>query len=321
MLSRFLKAEADNRKKQITTLQIFNDNVKEITEDSEYEVAFKSGKNHLVLRITLGTDFPNQKPLLVVTPLVNHPWVNKSGVVTSAPGLLNFAPHSDLGRVVQAIIREFQRNPPPVLENTMPSSSQQVLDNDNHASTSFSMFSSPSHHSKTQKSQTNDAPVHSGLFPELNLLSLDELQFLDECEERQAEFIDDLPIIRNQNSILEELIAQIEETAEDNLSKEEHLNQLRETVESQMHKAAKLDFENEKLYTIYQSLCEKFLPRNIQEELGKAAKTADDESEKIAESFLQGNLDVDKFLNMFLKSRSLYQLRKTKEERDRKSVV
>lgn len=63
--------------------------VKEITEDSEYEVAFKSGKNHLVLRITLGTDFPNQKPLLVVTPLVNHPWVNKSGVVTSAPGLLN----------------------------------------------------------------------------------------------------------------------------------------------------------------------------------------------------------------------------------------
>lgn len=88
-----------------------------------------------------------------------------------------------------------------------------VLDNDNHASTSFSMFPSPSHHSKTQKSQTNDAPVHSGLFPELNLLSLDELQFLDECEERQAEFIDDLPIIRNQNSILEELFAQIEETA------------------------------------------------------------------------------------------------------------
>lgn len=107
---------------------------------------------------------------------------------------------------------------------------------------------------------------------------------------------------------------------------------MRETVESQMQEAAKLDFENERLYTIYQSLCEKFLPRNIQvgqiikslylskiellqEELGKAAKTADDESEKIAESFLQGNLDVDKFLNMFLKSRSLYQLRKTKEER------
>lgn len=75
------------------------------------------------------------------------------------------------------------------------------------------MFPSPSHHSKMQKSQANEAPVHSGLFPELNLLSLDELQFLDECDERQAEFIDDLPIIRNQNSILDELIAQIEETA------------------------------------------------------------------------------------------------------------
>lgn len=129
-------------------VKCYSYSVKEITEDSEYEVAFKSGKNHLVLTITLGSDFPNQKPRLVVTPLVNHPWVNKSGVVTSAPGLLNvsdcglsktfsiktcslfqFAPHSDLGRVVQAIIREFQRNPPPILDNTMPLSSKQVLGN------------------------------------------------------------------------------------------------------------------------------------------------------------------------------------------------
>jgi ESCRT-I complex subunit VPS37 len=43
-------------------------------------------------------------------PAVFHPWVDPStGRVTSAPGLLNFSPHSDLGMVVQAVRRELEK--------------------------------------------------------------------------------------------------------------------------------------------------------------------------------------------------------------------
>lgn len=53
------------------------------------------------------------RPILKISPSINHLWVNASGdEIINAPGLLNFTRHSDLGRVVQAVIRELQRRPP-----------------------------------------------------------------------------------------------------------------------------------------------------------------------------------------------------------------
>lgn len=46
-----------------------------------------------------------------------------------------------------------------------------------------------------------------------------------------------------------------------------------------------------------------------------AAVAAEKDSEKIADSFLNGDIDVDKFLSRYLKTRTLCQTRKTKEER------
>ncbi|XP_050302671.1 vacuolar protein sorting-associated protein 37A isoform X2 [Anthonomus grandis grandis] len=302
MLPRVFKQDSD-RKQQITTLKIFNDNVTEITEDSEYELTFQSGDHKLALRVTLGSDFPKEKPVLEITPPVFHPWVNEKGFVTSAPGLLNFSPHSDIGRVVQAIIRELQRNPPPLASECGSSN----IDAEK-ISPSFSnySFSSP-----TPKNTVNSRH-YSSMFPNLEQLSLDELRFLDESEDQQDEFIDELPAIKEQNRFIDELIDSVEE---ENLSKEKHLIELKEHVNSQMEEVAKLAFENERLYSIYQNLSEKYSPKNIQEELSKAAKEADQESEQITESFLDGAIDVDKFLNLFIRSKTKYQLRKTKEEK------
>nr|CAD7260762.1 unnamed protein product [Timema shepardi] len=109
--------------------------VTEVQEDLEYKVDFLAGGVNMVLLVSLSPDFPLDKPVLKVQPLVIHPWVNDHSEIVSAPGLLNAAAvyikgalhvtqglivslqytvHSDLGRVVQAIISEFSRNPPPV---------------------------------------------------------------------------------------------------------------------------------------------------------------------------------------------------------------
>lgn len=61
----------------------------EVKTGSEYCIAFGSGRNELTLQILLSSDFPNEKPVLKIIPVVAHQWVNTEGEITAAPGLLN----------------------------------------------------------------------------------------------------------------------------------------------------------------------------------------------------------------------------------------
>ncbi|XP_063988154.1 vacuolar protein sorting-associated protein 37A [Diachasmimorpha longicaudata] len=116
MISRIFRGENENaavkRKRQIDTLKIFNDNVVELRQDIEYQVEFNVGEKRMAIMVSLSPEFPMEKPVLRVSPPINHPWCNEHSEITSAPGLLNFTVHSDLGRVVQAIIRELIKYPP-----------------------------------------------------------------------------------------------------------------------------------------------------------------------------------------------------------------
>lgn len=106
--------------------------------------------------------------------------------------------------------------------------------------------------------------TNSVVFPELNNLSLDELKFLAENEDRQQEFLDDSPYLKERNRVLDEQISQVEEMAESNLKLQEQLEQLRSGIESRIEEITKLSFETERLHSIYQNLSEKYSPRNIQ---------------------------------------------------------
>lgn len=121
MISRIFRGENENvavkRKRQIDTLKIFNDNVIELRENVDYQVEFQAGERRMAIMVSLLPNFPLEKPVLRVSPPISHPWCNEHSEITSAPGLLNFSVHSDLGRVVQAIIREFSKNPPKLLED------------------------------------------------------------------------------------------------------------------------------------------------------------------------------------------------------------
>lgn len=113
MLPRTYYNEQDVRKRQIDTLKIFNDNVVEVTENTEYKVEFTADGKNMSLNVVLGPEFPNEKPAIFINPTIPHPWVGEnSNQIVGAPGLVNYTLHSDLGRIVQAIIREFQLNLP-----------------------------------------------------------------------------------------------------------------------------------------------------------------------------------------------------------------
>lgn len=138
-------------------------------------------------------------------------------------------------------------------------------------------FSPPSH--------VSVAPniCQSFAFPELNSLSLDELQYLNESANRQEEFLENLPQIREMNKTVDDLILQVEELAgstmkshfirvhiylcfviaDSNLSKRERLDEFKKGIDSRLEEVTKLSFESERLHTIYQNLSDKYSPKNI----------------------------------------------------------
>lgn len=63
--------------------------VTEIQEDVEYRVEFSAGGHGMTIQVSLPPEFPLEKPVLKVSPQIDHPWVNEQCKVVSAPGLLN----------------------------------------------------------------------------------------------------------------------------------------------------------------------------------------------------------------------------------------
>ena len=61
----------------------------EVKENEEYCLHFKSAGRNITLSVQLDQSFPQQRPKLVISPLLHHPWINMLGEVEGAPGLLN----------------------------------------------------------------------------------------------------------------------------------------------------------------------------------------------------------------------------------------
>ncbi|XP_076236669.1 vacuolar protein sorting 37A [Calliopsis andreniformis] len=405
MISRIFRGENENvavkRKRQIDTLKIFNDNVIELREDVEYQVQFNAGERRMAIMVSLSPEFPLEKPVLRVSPPISHPWCNEHSEITSAPGLLNFTVHSDLGRVVQAIIREFSKNPPQLLEDISPGSVKSHRDLQGRNSPSYSLqqyseitpsfssyyatqlpqfsspsastciynynhtnsgttyvgdghtkFNSPSQHStyipssrssslhNTDPSRYNsnqqgtylnshysNANYHqqslsnqtktpqSVAFPELNNLSNEELKLLSEDDDRLDEFLDKHSELKDINATIDDAINWVQKTAEANVVKEPELRELQSDVANKVQTVATLKARYDQLIQRYNKLSEVFTPDHIKECLRKAADESHEESERIAEDFLNRKIDVERFLSTYIECRKLGQARRTKEEK------
>ena len=57
---------------------------------------------------------------------LRHSWLDARGNVIGAPGLNAYGTHSELGRVVQAIKRAFEKDPPVVYGGQQPNNSHNV---------------------------------------------------------------------------------------------------------------------------------------------------------------------------------------------------
>lgn len=61
-----------------------------VSDLEEYCIHFETGGRNFILSVLLGLNFPSERPKLMLSPLVQHHWVNPtSGEIESAPGLVN----------------------------------------------------------------------------------------------------------------------------------------------------------------------------------------------------------------------------------------
>lgn len=285
------------REQQIDTLKVFNENVTEIIFDKEYSVEFPTKAGNLSLVIELGSKFPFEKPTMKICPRITHKWVETTGEIVLAPGLMNYTIHSDLGRVVQVIRREFELDQSLTLANG---------GNNNGFSGNIAIGSAKN----AITSLSNDVEFFS-----LAKLTSAELLRLNNNVDCLDEFISELPSIEASNKNIENTITKIMDLANSNMSKEEPINNLRLEISKQLETIETYQKSYAGLSTKYVKLSEKYSPQSISDNLKKAALKCDEESERIAEQFLNGDIDCDKFLQVYVKSRTVSYTRKAKEDR------
>lgn len=215
---------------------------------------------------------------------------------------MQFTVHSDLGRVVHAIIREFEKFPPPF----WPSRDAAVP--------TTSIASARTQPQITHQTNSLSHQIHSDI-SELCNLTLDDLRLLNEDNEYLNDFVDEMDIVQRTQTELNHLIVDVIDTAKNNLEREEYMKQLRGKVDEKINEFRNSGDTYENLNQRYKKKSEEFAPQHIRELLQIAASTADVDCDRHIEHFLNGMIDVQTFIDRYKDAKQLSAMRKAKEER------
>jgi len=318
--------QQEQLRKQITSLFTYNDHIKELTPEKQYELPFSAGGLDIALLINLTADFPQEPPVITVTPTdLRHPWI-ESNLVTWPERLSakSWTMQSNLGKVIQEIREEFSRAPP------VKSSQSDVVDDDWIAVTSPVSYSSrppppiPWDNNNTQYQANMHEPLTPTLAIEANIIKSKSNEELEELLSNDAAFemfFQQLDQVQEQKTVQEELRRGNELFAKKNLAVKDELEKLQQEVSA-------LDAEWKEVWQQFQendqrqqAAFNRFSTNNIITRLRAAAMECDDLSESVAQSFLDGSLDHDTFVKQFRDLRKVYHLRASKVERGQRSDI
>lgn len=187
-----------------------------------------------------------------------------------------------MGRVCQAIIREFEKNPPEVSSSTVP-----VIPN------------------VTPRS----------IISELNELDDRQLVALYKDDQYLDDFVEELGPIKSLNTELDTLIEETEKLAKENLDQESKFMELKSSIESLSIDFTNLGANYSETNRKYLEKASEYSPENIRQLLEIGVSNSESECDEIVEKFLQGDQGISEFLDDFMKVKKLIALRKFKEER------
>ncbi|XP_063090672.1 vacuolar protein sorting-associated protein 37A isoform X2 [Cavia porcellus] len=331
------------KQRLIESLRNSHSSIAEIQKDVEYRLPFTVNNLTININILLPPQFPQEKPVISVYPPIRHHLMDKQGVYVTSPLVSNFTMHSDLGKIIQSLLDEFWKNPPvlaptstafpylysnssgmppyasqcfpfvppfPTQEANRTISSLSVADTVSSSTTSyttakpaapsFGVLSSlplpvPMTDPSASISQNGfgyKMPDVPDAFPELSELSVSQLTDMNEQESVLLEQFVTLPQLKQIITDKDDLVKNIEELARKNLLLEPSLEAKRQTVLDKSCSAS-----------------------TLQARLKVAAHEAEEESDNIAEDFLEGKTEIDDFLSSFMEKRTICHCRRAKEEK------
>ncbi|XP_077462464.1 vacuolar protein sorting-associated protein 37A isoform X2 [Stigmatopora argus] len=157
-------------------------------------------------------------------------------------------------------------------------------------------------------------------FSELSELNLTQLSDMSEKEDDLLRFFVTLPQLKIVSSDKEELVTNIVEMAKRNLMMEPRLEGKRQDVIFKFEQLTQLKSVFETKIQRQHDLSESRRVSTLQTRLKVAAHQAEEDSEGIAETFLEGLIDIDEFLICFIEKRMLCHSRRAKEEKLQQSI-
>ncbi|KAI5642550.1 modifier of rudimentary (Mod(r)) protein domain-containing protein [Phthorimaea operculella] len=157
-----------------------------------------------------------------------------------------------------------------------------------------------------------DYPSAMGLLAHLNS---DELKEMLNDDTKFDSVLKDVKQVKDWETEKEMIIASNRSLAEFNLSKEPELEALKAEVQEKSGNGEQLCSRIKELLDEYKSKSAGISPDTTQALLQTAAAESEEQSENIAQDFLSGKIDVDKFLEDFESIRKTMHLRKFKAEK------
>nr|KAF6461247.1 VPS37A subunit of ESCRT-I [Molossus molossus] len=142
-------------------------------------------------------------------------------------------------------------------------------------------------------------------FPELSELSVSQLTDINEQEEILLEQFLTLPQLKQIITDKDDLINSIEELARKNLLLEPSLEAKRQAVLDKYELLTQMKSAFEKKMQRQHELSESCSASALQARLKVAAHEAEEESDNIAEDFLEGKTEIDDFLSSFMEKRTV----------------
>ncbi|XP_003221634.1 vacuolar protein sorting-associated protein 37A [Anolis carolinensis] len=212
---------------------------------------------------------------------------------------------------------------------SVPDSLSSGYTTDRPAAPSFGMISDlplpvPTAETFSQGSQNGFSykmPDVPDAFPELSDLSISQLTDMNEQEDILLEQFVNLPQLKQVINDKDDLVKSIEELAKKNLLLEPSLEAKRQAVLDKYEQLTQLKATFEKKMQRQHELSESCSASALQARLKVAAHEAEEESDTIAEDFLEGKTEIDDFLSSFMEKRTICHCRRAKEEKLQQAIA
>lgn len=291
------ESSESSRQRQIKTLRVYNKDVRQISSD-HFSVAFEVAGAEYQLSVFLSGGYPEERPLLRLSPAMSHPWLDPNQVVVGAPGIVNYTKHCDLGQLVKNIVHELER----CLAGGTPASS--ALGSGVHQISGFlSSQASPR------------VPQYEAEYPELNSLSNEQLQQLLEDDDLLDELVDRLPSINSLHAELHNSMLRCQQIASSTLEDESVLTELRSNTDN-LEKSVATELQRfDSLQLRSDQLSERYSPAFLCQLLRIAAADCEQSADACIQRLKDGHFSVEEFVKQFLELRTLYGVRKAKQDR------